>query len=139
MTRATEDDIKLAFNSDGVVTIDLHPKSVISEGDILTITGASAIVANRALWTTYPEVNVIVVQVWNEFTSPTGQKSDEIAAGITTTRATSVNYGYDGLKDRQTLDNKNFFCVADQYQIHPSIYVSLGDKGCLAVWGFRKN
>ncbi len=138
MPRASDDDMELLWvPEEGIVNIDLHP-DLLSEGDALTVAGASAIVANRAFWTTYPDVQTIVVQVWTEFTSQTGQSSDQIAAGTTVTRATAERFDYDGLKSRAT-DNKNFFCVATEYQLHPAVYAALDDKGCLTQWGARKN
>lgn len=139
MVRATDDGIALKWDeATGEVNIDLYPKTFLSDGDVLTIAGHSAIVANRAIWSTYPEVKRLKVNVWSEFTLPTGQKQNLVAGGITVVRSTASLYAYDGLKDRELLDNKSFFCVADGYVIHPSVYTALGDKGCLVAAGAIK-
>ena len=139
MLRASADGLKVTWTAQGgILIIDLTPKAILSEGDSLTIAGASAIVASRAVWTTYPEVQEITVSIWTSFTDQVGASSQEIAAGTTVRRPTGDRFQYDGLRDRALGDNKLFFCAADRYQIHPAVYRELKDKGCLAQWGSRK-
>jgi len=140
MLWAADDDLKVEWLPEltGLVKISVHPELVLSEGDFLTIAGSSAIVASRAIWTTYPEVHQIEVTVLGDFTDQFGNTATELAAQTTVLRATGEQFNYEGLRDRHYGDNKLFFCVADHYEIHLAIYTKLWDKGCLAQWGFKK-
>ncbi|MDO8617155.1 MAG: hypothetical protein Q7T33_15705 [Dehalococcoidia bacterium] len=140
MPRASADDLNVQWLPElgGLVKIEMNPETVLTEGDSLTITAHSALVASKAIWTTYPEVQQIEVTMLGDFIDQFGVSSTKVAASITVLRPTGEKFQYDGLKDLVYLDNKHLFCVADHYQIHLAIYQALGDKGCLAEWGFGK-
>jgi hypothetical protein len=138
MARTTTDGLSVAWDGGGLVILELYPKTVLSDGDILTIASASAVVASKAIWTTYLQVDLMQVDVRVEFTDQFGKKSVESAALLTITRSTGEKFVYDGLRDRVISDNKILFCAVDHYRIHPSVYAKLGNKGCLADWGFSK-
>lgn len=139
MVRASAENLAIAWDAGlGILTIRVKPSSVLSNGDFLTIAGHSAIVAGRAIWTTYPAVQILQLSVLADFISATGQTTEEIAAFISVDRSTAATFDYDGLKIRELNDNKAFFCVATIYRIHLSIYSKLGDPGCLALWGAVK-
>lgn len=138
MPRASVDGLEVVMLPNGFLRIQTKP-TLASEGDTLTVAGANAIVASRAVWTTYPEVSEIFVSVVGDLTNTqTGAKSEGILAATTVRRATGEKFQYDGLKSLASDDNKLFFCGADNYQIHPSVYAALKDKGCLARWGLAK-
>jgi hypothetical protein len=123
MTRAVGDPIKVTWAADtGELTIDVFPKTLASEGDALTVAGASAIVASKAIWTTYPQVQVLTVSAWTDFTDASGAKTNEPAATTSIHRATGAAFVYDGLKSRALSDNKLFFCGADEYEINIAIW-----------------
>lgn len=137
MARASADNLRVQTLA-GLVEIDVHPQTVLTEGDALTIAAESALVASRAIWTTYPDVQQIELKMLGDFTDQFGASTTDVAASITVLRATAERFQYDGLRDLVYGDNKHLFCVADHYQIHLAIYQALGDTGCLSTWGFEK-
>lgn len=139
MIRASDDELKVEWLPDqGLVKIQIHPETVLTEGDSLTIAAHSSLVASRAIWTTYPDVQQIELTMLGDFTDPLGATTTELTAQITVLRALGEQFQYDGLRDLIYADNKHLFCVADHYELHLAIYRALEDKGCLAEWGFRK-
>ena len=138
MSRATNDQLAVNWQPQGgIATFTVHGAEAAG-GGFLTVASHSALVANRAVWTTYPEVEEIRLVVMSDFVDQFGAKKADIAAMITTLRPTGIQFQYDGLKDRVILDNKSLFCVADNYRIHGAIYREINDKGCLARWGALK-
>lgn len=139
MIRASDDELNVQWLPElgGLVKIEIKTLP-FSNGDFLTITAHSALVASRAIWSTYPDVEQIEMTLLGDFTDQFGASTTGPAASMTVFRATGEQIDYDGMEDLVLLDNKHLFCVADHYQIAPSIYQKLGDKGCLAVWGFAK-
>lgn len=139
VSRATADELEGGFDTDtGSLTLRVKPESVFSEGDSLTIAGASAISAARAIFSEHPEVQVLDFIMLGSFTAPTGQSSEERAVAVQIGRTTAGTFDFDGLKNLASLDNKNIFCVSDHYEIHAAIYLALKDPGCLAQWGPHK-
>lgn len=139
MIRASAEDMDVEIPTPGSVIINVRPSSFATEGDYLTVASHSALVASRAIWTTYPEVQTVTLNVMGQFTSnTTGQRSTLVAVQSTVSRATAAPFDYDGLKSVVLGDNKRFLCNSTRYTIHPSIYAALGDKGCLAQWGVAK-
>lgn len=141
MPLAADDDLKVTWEPiAGLLTFEIYRGDKnTSTGATLHTGGSTALIANRAIWTTYPAVNEITVQMWEKaINTSTGQQLDLVATRITTTRETASRFDYDGLKSLQISDNKRFFCSADSYQFAPHIYADIGDKGCLATWGIRK-
>ena len=136
---ATAEGLDIVWaEADGLLTINVTPRALFSEGTALTVAGASAIVASRAVWTTYPSVSEISLLLWTDFTDQNGNTKKEIAALLSVTRPTAEKFDYDGLKGRALSDNKLFFCTVDRYRLHPAVYNALGNKGCLAQWGASK-
>lgn len=139
MIRAVGDPVKVSFDpAAGTAEFDVYPKAIASEGDVLTIESASAIVASKAVWSSYPQVKEIIVATYLDFTNASGASRSEVAASTSILRATGNTFVYDGLKSRALSDNKLWFCGADAYNIHPAIYTKLGNPGCLAQWGMNK-
>lgn len=139
MTRASAEGLKVRQVADGVIVIELSPSAIASEGDTLTIAGQSAIVASRAVWGTYPSVQQLQVTVWIGITDQFGAKSNAIGAAIMVDRPTGEKLQYDGLKDRQIVDNKSFFCTADHYFVNIIVFREIVDKGCMAAFGAGKD
>lgn len=129
MPRASTDKLEVEI-SGGLVSIRITP-SLLNETDALTFTTHMAVVASKAIWTTYPEAQSVKVELLNELTDAFGRKSVEPITMIQINRATADKFDYDGLKQRVTSDNKLLFCVADKYQIRPVVYSKIEDKGCL--------
>lgn len=140
MVRATDDSLVVTWfpDRDGTVVLQLAPKAVGSEGDTLTIASHSGIVASKAIWTTYPEVQHIRVDVLVDFTDAAGATKKEVAVSTTVDRATAEKFVYDGLSSRAYSDNKLWVCGADEYRVHAAVYLALKDKGCLALFGVSK-
>lgn len=129
MPRSSMDKMQVSI-SGGLVRFEVEP-NLINETDALTVASHNAIVASRAIWTTYPEAQAIQVVVLNELTDQFGAKKVEQITYIQVNRATGEMFQYDGLKSRVISDNKLMFCNADKYQIHPVVYTRIQDKGCL--------
>lgn len=118
-------------------TLEFRKKAdALSEGDALTITAHSALVANRAIWSTYPEVKLVQFTLIGEFINQTtGASTDEVSAAIMVDRETASKWDYDGLKSLVLNDNKRLFCNAPHHFIHIAIYRALKDTGCLGLPG----
>jgi len=139
MVRAVNDNLKVEWwpELEGLLKVDVHPE-LLNEADALTVTSHVALVASKAVWSTYPEVQELQVSTLAVFTDNVGAKNTFPAATIRILRPTGERFQYDGLKDRVIVDNKMLFCTADHYQLHPSVFASLGSKGCLVEWGVAK-
>ena len=139
MIRASDDELNVQWLPElgGLVKIEIKTLP-FSNGDFLTITAHSALVASKAIWSAYPDVEQIELTLLGDFTDQFGASTTGPAAAMTVFRATGEQIDYDGMEGLVYGDNKHLFCVADHYQIAPSIYQKLGDKGCLAAWGFAK-
>jgi len=61
---------------------DILPTDVLTNGDFLTLTAHSALVASKAVWTTYAEVQEIKFSTYTEFTDQYGATSKDVAASI---------------------------------------------------------
>ncbi len=131
MPRASGQALDVRIPSAGIIVINVSPSAVASEGDTLTIAAQTAVVANKAIWTKYPDARTLTVNTYGTFTDQYGHSSSDVAASITIERSTANHFDYTGLKDRVLQDNKALFCVADGYTIHPAIYRKLGNTGCL--------
>jgi hypothetical protein len=130
MSRASTDKMTVELTPVGLVTITIEP-TLANETDALTVAGQTALVANRAIWTTYPDVQQIRVELLNEVTDANGAKSVVPVTFLQFNRATATPFQYDGLKQQATSDNKYMYCLADEYSIAPFIYAEVRDKGCL--------
>jgi hypothetical protein len=135
-TRASAENLQVEVDeSAGMVRITVKPSQVLNEADILTIGSATALVASKAIWTTYPEAQAIYVDVDADVTDQFGATSTKPVAESIVNRGTGSRFIYDGLRDRVNADNKLFYCISDHYVIAAFIYVKLKDRGCLAAAG----
>lgn len=139
MSRAVGSPVKVTWDaSTATATFDVYPSTILNEADALTIAGASAIVANKAVWSTYPQVGTIVTNAWIDVTDSTGATTKQNVVSSTVVRATGTKFVYSGLKDRAAQDNKLWFCGADAYQLDAVIYLKIKDLGCMAPWQASK-
>ena len=97
---------------------------------MLTVAGASTLVAMAKLFAN-AEVDRVGISAMAELTGALGNTSTERVTTITINRATADQINWRGFAERQLLDNKHIFCVADAFIIRPVIYNELGDTGCL--------
>jgi hypothetical protein len=142
ISSASDRGLTVAWNpSNGTLRIDVLQQSVFggsAEGNAIEQASASGIVASKAIWTTYPAVETLIVALNAEFTDSTGNSGVLTAAATTVLRSTGLKFNYDGLRQRHLSDNKLFLCGADHYQILPTVYAALGARGCLLNWGTVK-
>lgn len=113
-----------------IVAIEFEPGAVWSEGDMLTVAGASTLVAMAKLFAN-AEIDRVGISAMAELTDALGNTSTERVTTITINRATADQINWRGFAERQLLDNKHIFCFADAFIIRPVIYNELGDTGCL--------
>jgi hypothetical protein len=67
---ANLDGLQVSYDS-GLLTVSIHPNNPKKDTELLTNGSALVIIAGKAIWTTYPEVQRISVQVFK--TSKDGQ------------------------------------------------------------------
>lgn len=115
----------------GTVAVTYKAETALSETNLLTIGAHTSFSADRALFAN-PLVQTVTVTMLADWTDQFGKTAEEVTTVSTLSRATvSSRIDWDGLEDRVISDNKNFFCISDNYRIHLAIYSRLGDKGCL--------
>ena len=115
----------------GTVTVAYKAGTALSETDLLTIGAQTSFSAHRALFAN-PLVQTVTVVMLADWTDQYGKTVEEATTASTLNRTTvEGRIDWKGLEDRVTLDNKNLFCISDNYSIHAAIYVRLKDKGCL--------
>ncbi len=144
MPRAATDELKVTFAPEtGLLTVSLRPLPTSSDNignskflggaanDALAITSQSSLTANKVVWASFPEVKRLHVIVWTEFSLTSGSKVIEPAASTSVDRATGEKMNFDALKTSVSGDNKSFFCLADGYRFHVTIYPAISNKGCL--------
>lgn len=67
-----------------------------------------------------------------DWTDQYGNMAEEDTTRSTLSRSVvDMRINWDGREDRVYGDNKLFFCISDDFYIHPAVYVRLEDKGCL--------
>src|SRR5581483_5590918 len=120
MDRASGEHLQVALDPGGIVAIRVQPSRIRDEGDNLTIAAHTAVVASKAIWSTYPAVQRIDVSVVRSFTDAYGAVQVETTAMLQIKRATGEKFVYDGLKARVEADNTLLFCTADGYRIQPA-------------------
>lgn len=148
MSRTTVDELQVKFAPEtGLLTIMLAPLPTSDNSiggpnnkflggrvnDALAITSHSSLTASKVVWPSFPEVKRLHVVVFTDFTLTNGTKVIEAAASTSVDRATGDKMNFDALKVTVGNDNKAFFCAADAYRFHVTIYPAITDKGCLTV------
>ena len=115
----------------GIVIVEYKADSILGETDLLTVAAQTSYSAMRALFMN-PLVESVSVNVLADWTDQYGATQEEQTTSANLTRNTvDGRIDWDGLQDLVYGDNKHFFCIADDYYIHPGIYSRLEDKGCL--------
>ena len=113
-----------------IIAIEFKPGTAWSETDMLTVAGGSTVCAMAKLFAN-PGVERVKVSAMADLTDQYGNESTEFVTTATINRATVNMINWEGLANRQLLDNKHIFCIADEFVIRPVIYNKLKDKGCL--------
>ncbi|MGE0688891.1 MAG: hypothetical protein AB7P33_19285 [Dehalococcoidia bacterium] len=142
--RASVDELKVTFDAaSGLATVSVRPLPTSSNtiggnsqflggpsNDTLQITAQSALVANKVVWASFPEVKRVYVTVSTEFTAA-GTKVIDVAAGIAVDRASGTKMDFEALKTSVPAQPRSYFCSADAYFFQAVVYASIADKGCL--------
>ena len=131
MPRASTDRLEVEVNG-RQITVRVQPPP-LNETDTLTVASHTALTANRAIWPAFPEAQSVVVELLNEFVDQTGRRFVDRAATIEIDRETAARFQYEELRQRVLADNRQLFCLADRYRVHPAIYARIGDRGCLTA------
>lgn len=135
MVRAVSGPTVRWISESGILELRKYENSN-GAGDTLTVVAHSALVANKAIWTTYPEVKLLQFTLVEDFTNlNTGAKSQEVSAAIMIDRATAAKFDYNGLKNVILGDNKRFFCTAPHAFINFIVFREIKDKGCIGLPG----
>ena len=94
--------------------------------DTALLTDASEldIISGAAIWSTYPQVQTITVDIFQP-------KHDSAVIWNTYTRATGSALPYLHLKSQPADDNKVMLCGADHFLVATYIWAQLEDKGCM--------
>jgi len=136
MDRASGQGLQVSVDAaTGRIIISVKPDHFNSEDEVLTILSQTAVVASKAVWTTYSAARLIDIQFRADTTDAFGAKSEDVLASIQIERGTGLKFVYDGLKQRVQADNRLLFCTADGYMISPLIYAKVEDFGCLSSPG----
>ena len=138
MDETPTQNLQVGFEpSTGEVAIVLYISGdTPSAGTLMDLASAAGIVASKAIWTTYPQVQTISVAIQADYLEKaTGASTKQFAVITKVSRATGSEFVYDGLKNLAYQDNKLFLCDADHYAILPAVYFELVDPGCLLQWG----
>ena len=115
----------------GSIRVVYKADSAIGETDLLSIGAQTSFSAMRSLFAN-PRVQTVTVTLLADWTDQFGSSKEEETTKSTIGRAlVDSRIDWDGLEDRVYGDNKLFFCISEDYYIHPAIYVRLEDKGCL--------
>ncbi len=126
-------DSKALFVDEALGSIGVVYKadSVLGETDLLSIGAQTSFSAMRALFAN-PRVQTVTVTLLADWIDQFGASQEEETTKSTIGRAlvdSRIDWG--GLEDRVYVDNKLFFCISDDFYIHPAIRVRLEDPGCL--------
>jgi len=116
------------------IVISITPKKPTSLPGYLTAGSAMAVVAGKAIWDTYPEVNLVEVYVARESTTTTNVKGQAWATYALYSRASSSRFNWEKLKTQPQDDNKRMYCDADFYDVAFDIWYDLKDKGCMTAF-----
>ena len=118
------------WETDGyIIAIEFKPRGVWST-KFLTVAGQSTLVAMAKLFAN-DEVDRVQISATAGLIDALGNTSTERVTTATINRAKADQINWQGFADRQSLDNKHIFCVADAFIIRPVLYNELGDTGCL--------
>ena len=118
----------------GTVTVEYKADSIFGETDLLTVAAQTTYSALRALFMN-PQVESVSVNIVADWTDQYGRTTEEPTTSVFLAREfVDSRIDWDGLRDLVYADNKHIFCIvelAEDYYIHPAIYVRLEDKGFL--------
>ncbi len=115
----------------GSIVVRYKAENALGETDLLSIGAQTSFSAMRALFAN-PRVQTVRVTLLADWTDQYGQTEEkETTSSLLRRETVDIRINWDGLEDRVYADNKLFFCISEDYYIHPAIYVRLEDKGCL--------
>ncbi len=128
------DGLLVSYES-GLLTVRIQPSSPKRDTELLTSGSAMVIIAGKAVWTTYPDVQRISVQVFKG--SKEGVAEQYAVADYS--RENAQHYDWSGLKNQPSDDNKKMFCNADFFAVNQGLWGTLDDKGCMRTWSGGPN
>ena len=91
------------------------------------------IIAGKAVWQAYPQVDMVVVRVLQPRKDISGQPHDTEVIVARYSRATGALLPYLHLLSQPKDDNKKMLCNADSYSVAVYIWGQLKDKGCMTA------
>jgi hypothetical protein len=118
---------------DNVVSVDVNAQAVFKVADLLSFDVHTALLGVHALHGWYPAMTSLRVVVHSPVTDGYGQTSVIEAAEIQFSMATMARMSPEGLKTAATLTPSSLYCIADKYDVTPSIWneLSAADRGCM--------
>lgn len=129
---ANLDGLAIQFDpSTGWLVVSVKPNNPDKVTQFLTNVSALAVITGKAVWTTYPEVNIISVSGVRDVKDSYGNNHTEGVVFAEYTRETGEKYTFANLKDQPSADNKTMFCTASFYQVSVELWQGLGNKGCM--------
>lgn len=129
---ASLDNLRVGFDeSTSLLRLSILPNKPKKESQFLTNGSALVVIAARAIWTTYPEVSRIAVEVRRNVRDERGNDHEEQVAVVNFSRENAATFEWLNLRGQPAKDNKKLFCLADFYAMQQFVWAKLENKGCL--------
>lgn len=113
------------------LTVSINPNDIYTDTELLTNASALVIIAGKAVWSTYPQVSTITVNVAQPRKDTVGRLSDTNVIVVTYGRGKGAPLPFLHLVNQPHDDNKVMLCKADAYSVATYIWGQLKDKGCM--------